>query len=101
MVLTELVILIFVFLFFRMTSRHALFVFLFICSYAFITPHWGPKRWLKKKFNKLDSQIKEINSKTDRIDLNVQIIKDELGKIYFEDLILLIKNDYTFRICLG
>ena len=64
-----------------MFGNWKLVVLILFWSNALITPHWGPsKRWLKHKFNVLNKRIKVLDSKTDRIDENVQIIKGELGK---------------------
>lgn len=38
----------------------------------------NPQKWLKKRFKDLNSKIQHLDSKTDRIDQNVKIIKGEL-----------------------
>ena len=60
-----------------MFSFQVIVVFL-IWSNALITPHKYP--WLKRKLDVLNSKIKHIDVKTDRIDEKVKIIKGELGK---------------------
>ena len=64
-----------IFLTLRMFSYQVLVVFL-IWSNALTTP----QKWLKKKLNALNSKIKHLDFKTDRIDENVKILRGELGK---------------------
>ena len=60
---------------FRMFLAKVLVVFL-IWSNALIKP----QRWLKKRLNALNIKFDHHDTKTDRIDENVKIIKGELGK---------------------
>ena len=42
---------------------------------------WSPsKKWLKRRFIGLKNKIQRLDSKTDRIDKNVQILRGELGE---------------------
>ena len=61
---------------------------MFSCKVFFVFLIWSnalinPQKWLKKRFKDLNSKIQHLDSKTDRIDQNVKIIKGELGKSNF------------------
>ena len=61
-----------------MFNEKVLLVFL-IWSNSLISP----QKWLKKKIDALNKKIVQLDSKTNRIDENVKIIKGELGKERF------------------
>ena len=68
---------------FGMLSYQALIVYLILCSNTLSSPD----KWLKKTLRKqmetikdLKSDIRHLDTKTSRIDKNVQIMRGELGK---------------------
>ena len=70
-----------------MSSRQVLFLFSLICSYALITPEWKPsKRWFMKKFNRLDSKIKQISKVVDGHGTKLYSVAQDVANLKASDL---------------